>query len=70
MKKYSKKIDISSLSVEECSKLEGIIYRLGYAHKDYRVVEFSDQGREMHILNKELHRDMRTVRKTSYKKAK
>ena len=64
---YSKTITISELSRQERSKLKGLIFRLGYDRSDFRIVEYDDYSAEMKILNKELHRDMRTIRKTTYK---
>ena len=68
-KKYAKTIRIGHLHNEEISFLEGIIFRLGYERADYKILEYSG-GSEMKILNKCLHRDLRTVRKTKYAKAK
>ena len=69
-KSYAKTIHLTILNREEVSKLEGIIFRLGYEREDYRIIEYGHYNLEMKILNRELHRDMRTIRKTTYNKEK
>jgi hypothetical protein len=66
-KQYVKNIKIYTLNKIEKIFLESVILRLGYTVSDYRIVEYNG-GVEMKILNKDLHRDFRTIRKTFYVK--
>jgi len=65
-KGYHKKIGLDGLKHrKDIMRLESIIIRLGYSHNDYRINYFNEKA-EMVITNQELHRDFKTIRRTSY----
>ena len=66
-KEYHKRIDLSGLKhkKQDMHRLESIILRLGYTNSDYRINHYNDKE-EMIIINQELHRDLKTIRRTGY----
>ena len=67
-KKYHKKISLDSLKIGEVTRLEEVIKRLGYESKDYKLNHYGAHSIELIITNQELHRDLKTIRRTKYKK--
>ena len=68
-KRYMKCIKLDGLkhNGKDVLRLENLILRLGYTHKDYRFNVFNET-QELIITNQELHRDFKTIRRTYYGK--
>ena len=69
-KKYHKKISLDSLKIGEVARLEEVIKRLGYISTDYKFNHYGAHNIELIVTNQELHRDMKTIRRTKYHKGK
>ena len=54
---------LGDLDEDDITHLEGLIHRLGYSNKDYRINHFSNKC-GMIVSNRNLHRDMKVIRKT------
>lgn len=67
MPNYHKRIDISALKNHEITILEGMIARLGYCSNDYRINHYQT-NQEVIITNRQLHKDLKIIRKTGYVK--
>ena len=65
---YHKRISLDNLKVNEISRLEELIKRLGYDSKDYKLNHYGAHSIELIVTNQELHRDLKTIRRTKYKK--
>jgi len=68
-KQYMKSIKLDGLkhNGKDILRLENIILRLGYGKNDYRINHYNE-SRELVITNQELHRDLKTIRRTGYLK--
>lgn len=70
MKKgYHKKINLDGLKINEISRLESLIKKLGYKSTEYKFNYYGTHGVELIITSQELHRDLKTIRRTKYKKS-
>lgn len=67
---YRKRISLHYLKVNEIARLEELIKKLGYANTDYRFNYFGTHDIELIVINQDLHRDMKIIRRTKYKKVK
>jgi len=66
---YHKRIGLDGLKhTKDLRSLESIILRLGYTSSDYKVNYFGNSS-EMIISNQNLHRDLKTIRRTMYNKS-
>ena len=65
IKTYHKRVSLSGLKhkKKDILRLESIILRLGYSRSDYRINHYNDEE-ELIITNQELHRDLKTIRRT------
>ena len=65
-KNYHKRVGLDSLKhKKDITRLESIILRLGYSSNDYRINHYGSSV-EMIITNQSLHRDLKTIRRTTY----
>ena len=67
MKKYHKRINISDLSESETRRLIKLIHLMSYGTQDYKI-NYYGTDKEMIITNRDLHKDLKIIRKTSYHK--
>jgi len=68
MAKYHKRIGLENLKhKKDITRLESIILRLGYSSSDFRINHYGIEA-EIIITNQELHRDFKTIRRTTYGK--
>jgi hypothetical protein len=65
---YVKTLNLSSLSNSDIAILKDSIAKMGFPSKDYRIVEYGSDGVEMKVLSPFLHRALKVIRKTEYKK--
>ena len=68
-KAYHKRIGLVGLKHgrKDLLSLENIILRLNYTSKDYKINHYGDEA-ELIITNQNLHRDLKTIRRTMYTK--
>lgn len=65
---YQKQINLDLLKLKDIVVLEKLINKLGYKNIfDYKINYYNHMV-ELIIINKELHRDLKVVRKTKYTK--
>ena len=67
---YRKRISLHQLKVNEIARLEELIKKLGYTSTDYKFNHFGAHDVELIVINQDLHRDMKIIRRTKYKKVK
>lgn len=65
---YHKRISLHHLKINDITRLEKIILKLGYDKDDFRFNHFGTHDIELIISNQELHRDLKTIRRTKYQK--
>ena len=70
MKNYHKRINLDQLKLNDIARLEELIKRLGYSSTDYKFNHYGTHNIELIVTNQELHRDMKTIRRTKYHKGK
>ncbi len=67
-KPYHKRIGLQAFNDRGVDKLVHLINLLGYRqNKDYKI-NYYNNTQEMIVLNKELHKDMKIFRNTTYTK--
>ena len=68
---YRKCINLSGLkhNGKDVLRLENIILRLGYTSSDYKINAFNE-SHELIVMNQDLHRDLKTIRRTNYGNSK
>lgn len=67
---YRKRIGLDNLKKGELTQLRRVCRLIGYTENEDFRINYFNESKEMIILNKEMHRDMRTIRKTTYSKGK
>ena len=65
---YMKTVNLSMLKESDIAILKDSIDRMGFSSNDYRIVEYGSNGVEMKITSPFLHRILKIIRKTEYKK--
>jgi hypothetical protein len=66
--KYHKRVDLENLKISEITRLEELIKKLGYDSNDYKLNHYGSHSVELIVTNQELHRDLKTIRRTKYSK--
>ena len=65
---YQKQINLDLLKVKDIVALEKLINRLGYKNvTDYKFNHYNHKV-ELIIINRDLHRDLKIIRRTKYTK--
>ena len=65
---YQKQINLDLLKVKDITALEKLINRLGYKNvTDYKFNHYNHKV-ELIIINRDLHRDLKIIRRTKYTK--
>ena len=65
---YQKQINLDLLKVKDIIALEKLINRLGYKNvTDYKFNHYNHKV-ELIIINRDLHRDLKIIRRTKYTK--
>ena len=65
---YQKQINLDLLKVKDIAALEKLINRLGYKNvTDYKFNHYNHKV-ELIIINRDLHRDLKIIRRTKYTK--
>ena len=65
---YQKQINLDLLRLKEIVVLEKLINRLGYKNvTDYKFNHYNHKV-ELIIINRDLHRDLKIIRRTKYTK--
>jgi len=65
---YLKTINLNTLSDSDIAILKDTLDKLGFTASDYRIVEYGSHGVEMKVTSPFLHRIMKVIRRTEYKK--
>lgn len=68
-KTYHKRIGLNGLKHigKDLLRLENIILKLGYTTSDYKINHYGSDI-EIILTNQDLHRDLKTIRRTIYNK--
>ena len=65
---YQKQINLDLLRLKEIAVLEKLINRLGYKNiSDYKI-NYYNHTAELIVINRDLHRDLKIIRRTKYTK--
>ena len=65
---YQKQINLDLLRLKEIAVLEKLINKLGYKNvTDYKFNHYNHKV-ELIIINRDLHRDLKIIRRTKYTK--
>jgi hypothetical protein len=65
---YQKQINLDLLRLKEIAVLEKLINKLGYKNiSDYKI-NYYNHTAELIVINRDLHRDLKIIRRTKYTK--
>ena len=65
---YQKQINLDLLRLKEIAVLEKLINKLGYKNiSDYKI-NYYNHNTELIVINRDLHRDLKIIRRTKYTK--
>ena len=65
---YQKQINLDLLRLKEIAVLEKLINKLGYKNiTDYKI-NYYNHTAELIVINRDLHRDLKIIRRTKYTK--
>ena len=65
---YQKQINLDLLRLKEIAVLEKLINKLGYKNiSDYKI-NYYNHTAELIVINRDLHRDLKIIRRTEYTK--
>jgi len=65
---YQKQINLDLLRLKEIVVLEKLINKLGYKNiSDYKI-NYYNHTAELIVINRDLHRDLKIIRRTKYTK--
>ena len=65
---YQKQINLDLLRLKEIAFLEKLINKLGYKNiSDYKI-NYYNHTAELIVINRDLHRDLKIIRRTKYTK--